>query len=375
MAMPVAELFDALRREPDVESPELVAVDATDRLLLDEAADLVGECGPGEVAVVDDSYGALTLGLQARFGASDVRVAQDLLVGELALARNAARVALSGHRSMPLGPDLAAGARVVLVKAPKGLEALREIAEVLAASAAPDVTVLVGARVKHMSRAMNDVLGASFTDVTASLARQKSRLLVARGPRPGPSSFPQRVEHPDLGLTVCAHGAAFAGARVDIGTRALLGCLDRMAPDAGTALDLGCGTGVLAAALARARPALTVHAVDQSTAAVASARATAAANGLERRIEVARDDAASSLPDGSVDLVVCNPPFHVGAAVVTTAADRLFGAAVRVLRRGGELWTVYNSALRYKPVLSRLVGPTRLVEQGPKFTVTASTRR
>ena len=88
-----------------------------------------------------------------------------------------------------------------------------------------------------------------------------------------------------------------------------------------------------------------------------------------------RDDAASSVPDASVDLVVCNPPFHLGAAVVTTAADRLFAAAARVLRPGGELWTVYNSALRYKPVLGRVVGPTRHVAQDPKFTVTVSTRR
>jgi 16S rRNA (guanine1207-N2)-methyltransferase len=61
--------------------------------------------------------------------------------------------------------------------------------------------------------------------------------------------------------------------------------------------------------------------------------------------------------------------------VVTTAADRLFTAAARVLRPGGELWTVFNSALRYKPTLTRLIGPTRLVGQGPKFTVTASVRR
>jgi 16S rRNA (guanine1207-N2)-methyltransferase len=88
-----------------------------------------------------------------------------------------------------------------------------------------------------------------------------------------------------------------------------------------------------------------------------------------------RDDAGDSLAAGSVDLVVCNPPFHVGAAVVTTAADRLFAAAARVLRPGGELWTVYNSALRYKPELSRTVGPTRVVAQTPKFTVTVSTRR
>jgi 16S rRNA (guanine1207-N2)-methyltransferase len=375
-SVPDADFFSQLRRAPDVEAPELVAVDATDRLLLDEAADLVRACGPGEVAVIDDNYGALTLGLTALLGASDVRVHQDLLVGELALARNAERTGLARrYRGMPLAPELVDGARVVLVQAPKGLEALREIAEVIAASAAPDVTVLVGGRVKHMTHAMNDVLGASFTDVSATLARQKSRVLVARGPRPGPSSFPRSQQHADLGLTVCAHGAAFAGTKIDIGTRTLLGALERMAPGAGTALDLGAGTGVLATLLARARPELTVLAADQSAAAFASAEATAAANGLGDRIRVIRDDAAASIPDASVDLVVLNPPFHVGAAVVTTAADRLFAAAGRVLRPGGELWTVYNSALRHKPTLTRLVGPTTVVDRNPKFTVTVSTAR
>jgi 16S rRNA (guanine1207-N2)-methyltransferase len=200
-------------------------------------------------------------------------------------------------------------------------------------------------------------------------------VLVARGPKPGPSSFPHRQDHPDLGLTVCAHGSVFGGTKIDLGTRTLLAALDAVPVSAGTALDLGSGTGILAAVLARRFPELRVLAVDQSAAAVASTAATAQANGLAERITPVRDDAASSLPAGSVDLVVCNPPFHVGAAVVTTAADRLFAAAARVLRPGGELWTVYNSALRYKPELARLVGPTRLVSQTAKFTVTASTRR
>lgn len=367
-------LFDQLRREPDVDAPDLVAVDATDRLLLDEAAAAIA-ASPGAVAVIDDSHGALTLGAVALHGATGVRVHQDLLVGELALAANADRTGLAGsYATAPLGPELVDGAQVVLAKAPKSLDALRELVQVVAADADPGVTLYVGGRVKHMTHGMNDVLAEGFTEVSATLARQKSRVLVARGPRPVSSSFPVCRQHADLGLTVCAHGAVFAGAKVDRGTRALLAALPGAVRDAATALDLGCGTGVLAVALATARPGLEVVAADQSAAAVASAVATAAANGLADRVRVVRDDAAASLPDASVDLVVCNPPFHSGATVSEDIAQRLFAGAARVLRPGGELWCVYNSHLPHRDALRRIVGPTRQVSRDRTFTVTASTR-
>ena len=159
MAKMAPELFEQLRRTRTSRRRNWSPSTPPTGCCSTSPADLIARCGPGEVAVVDDGYGALTLGAVALHGARDVRVAQDLLVGELALARNAERTGLTGtYRSVPLGPELATGARVVLVQAPKALDALREIAEVVAASAAPDVTVLVGGRVKHMTHAMNDVL-------------------------------------------------------------------------------------------------------------------------------------------------------------------------------------------------------------------------
>ena len=107
----------------------------------------------------------------------------------------------------------------------------------------------------------------------------------------------------------------------------------------------------------------------------ASALATAEANGVAGRVRVTRDDAASTVADASVDLVVCNPPFHLGAAVVTAAADRLFTAAARLLRPGGELWTVYNNRLPHRAALRRIVGPTRAAANDRRYTVTVSTRR
>jgi 16S rRNA (guanine1207-N2)-methyltransferase len=274
--------------------------------------------------------------------------------------------------------ELFTGATVVIGQLPKDLDALREIAQLASAHADAGVKVFLGGRVKHMTHAMNDVLGDSFADVRASLGQQKSRVLLASGPlppgAPGRTAYPLRRHQPDLDLWVCAHGAAFAGARLDIGTRALLEFLERMHPAARSAVDLGCGTGIIAAALARTRPGLHVLATDQSAAAVSSAAATMAANGLADRVRVVRDDAMSSLPDASVDLIACNPPFHLGTSVHASAALRLFEAAGRVLAPGGELWTVFNSHLAYGRSLNAMVGPTSVVGRSTKFTVTVSRR-
>lgn len=393
--------FEVLRREPDVESPELVAVDATDRLLLDEAAPHLAAVGAGQVVVIGDRYGALTLGAVALHGATGVRVHQDERTGELALAANAERTGLGGQawRSMPFTPDLVRGARVVLLQLPRSLEALDDVASLVAAHADPGVVLLAGGRVKHMTHAMNDVLARHLPDVQARLARQKSRVLVATGARradddaaatgsDGAASAgaadgvtdgqrwgtPTRVHHPDLDLTLCAYGGTFAGARVDVGTRALLPYLDQAVPGASSAVDLGCGSGVLAALVARSHPDAQVLATDVSAAAVASARATVAANGLADRVTVRQDHGLTAVADASVDLVVLNPPFHAGATVHTGLARQLFAEAARVLRPGGELWTVWNSHLQYRPVLQRVVGPTRQVHRNAKFTVTASRR-
>ncbi|SOD70899.1 16S rRNA m(2)G 1207 methyltransferase /23S rRNA m(2)G-1835 methyltransferase [Jatrophihabitans sp. GAS493] len=372
--------LDALRRAPDIEAPNLFAVDATDRLLLDTAATAITALAPGQLAIVEDRYGALTLGAAALSGASGIRVHQDPLIAEQALARNASASGLSNrYRNLPLGEELLSDAKVVLLQAPKSLAALREIVELTARYADPSVTLYVGGRVKHLTLTMNQVLAEHFRQVQASLARQKSRLLIASHPiasgrLEAPFSYPERVFQPEIDLWVCASGAAFAGTKLDQGTRFLLQFIDHMLPTAGTAVDLGCGTGILAAMLAVARPDLAVIATDQSAAAVSSAEATVEANGLSDRIRVTRDDAMSELADGGTDLIVCNPPFHIGTSVQPRVAEHLFAGAGRVLRSGGELWTVYNSHLDYRPLLRRHVGPTRLVERNPKFSVTCSLR-
>ncbi|GAA1495895.1 methyltransferase [Paeniglutamicibacter kerguelensis] len=374
--------FESLRRWPDVEAENLQAFDAADRLLLDLAAEAGWPAEPGRVAILNDHYGALTLGALTA-GVRSVRVHQDALSGARAIEANAQRLLpeLAGeYRHLPPGAGLLENASLVLMQLPRSLDALEEMLAFVAEHASADVTVMATGRIKHMGLGMNEVMGRYFETVTASLARQKSRVLTAAGGRPAGQrpaprfplhgSFPVGLEKP---LELRAYAETFGGAKLDPGTRFLLEHLDL--PDtAGRAVDLGCGNGTIAGFIALKYPLLTVYASDQSASAVASTAATAAANGVADRVAPVQDDALASLPDASEELVVLNPPFHMGNTVHAGIALKLIADAGRVLAPGGELWCVWNSHLGYRSQLEKLVGPTRQVARNPKFTITVSTR-
>ncbi len=380
--MPTFDPAEYLRRSAADDGPDLVRIDGTDRFLLDEAPHVHGDAlrQPGEVAVVDDRAGVLTLGLITLHGASDVRVVQDSLVGVRRSRPPPARSACAASGT-PRPGEAFRDVRLVLLRLSKSNDRLDELARGVARWAAPDVVLLCGGVTKHMTLSQNDVLRRSFGEVTASRGRGKSRLLVAQDPlraaavrADATNPWPRSVHVDELGMTLVAHGGVFAGTSLDQGTRVLLDVADQAVPTARTVVDLGCGNGVIATAIARRRPRVRVVATDVSSIAVASTQATAAANDVADRVTVVRSDAGDELDEGSAQLVLCNPPFHEGTTVSTDAAEAMFRNAATILQSGGELWCVWNSHLRYRPLLERSVGPTRQVVRTAKFTVTASRR-
>lgn len=404
---PLERLLAGLSREPDFDAPELQAHDTADLLLLETAAERIRAAAPGELVVIGDTHGALSLGAAAVLGARGVRVHQDPLLGERALARNAERLGLGERKdplvelrrpelaewveteellhldeldgrsctSHPLGEPLLAGARTVLVRLPRGLEQLEEIAWAVARHADPSVVVYAGGRVKHMTPAQNAVLGRFFGEVSAGLGHRKARVLTASAPLAvGDPPFPKRAVDRDLPFGLFAYGATFGGAKLDHGSRLLLSTLDgRPAPR--RVLDLGCGNGVLAVSAALAWPDAEVVASDQSDAAVRATRLTAEAAGVLGRVSIHRADGTEAVPAGWADLVLLNPPFHTGSTVHAGVAHRLIRDCARVLVPGGELRLVFNSHLAYRPLVERVIGPVRQLARDRTFTVLAATRR
>ena len=145
----------------------------------------------------------------------------------------------------------------------------------------------------------------------------------------------------------------FAADRLDAGTAALLAALAQHAGADELAgarvLDLGCGSGVLArrALLAGAAEVL---ALDDDLAAVRSTQAVLAGAPRARALW---SDLTLDAPDASdFDVVLTNPPFHVGRRVVTALSEGFVAAAHAALRPGGRLWLVANAALPFARLLA-----------------------
>ncbi|MER5599164.1 methyltransferase [Streptomyces sp. NPDC002265] len=371
MTTPWGELL--LARYPDDPRDRLRAWDASDAYLLRYLAEQPVSPA-GTVVVVGDRWGALVTALAAH---RPTQITDSFLAQEATranLARNGVETGavqlLTTQDAPPERID------VLLVRVPKSLALLEEQLLRLAPAVHENTVVVGTGMVKeiHTStlRLFERILGPTRT----SLAEQKARLIFCE-PDPAlkrpASPWPYTYTLPDgvgavSGRTVVNHAGVFCADRLDIGTRFFL----RHLPDcrgASRVVDLGCGNGVVGTAVALAEPDAEVLFVDESFQAVASAEATYKANGVPGHAEFRVGDGLSGVPDGSVDVVLNNPPFHSHQATTDATAWRMFSGAQRVLRPGGELWVIGNRHLGYHVKLRRLFGNSRLVAGDPKFVV------
>lgn len=152
------------------------------------------------------------------------------------------------------------------------------------------------------------------------------------------------VEIPALGDRIHPHYGVFSPVRgeyVDLVAEAPL-------PSTELAFDIGVGTGVLSAVLAR-RGVKRIIATDQDPRALACARENIARLGLDRQIEVRQAD---MFPEGRAPLVVCNPPWvparpssPIEHAVYDPDSRMLLGflnGLAAHLEPGGEGWLILS---------------------------------
>jgi 16S rRNA (guanine1207-N2)-methyltransferase len=164
---------------------------------------------------------------------------------------------------------------------------------------------------------------------------------------------------PDLHLDLVTDRGVFSADRVDPGTKLLL--LEAPPPPStGDLVDLGCGYGAIAIAVARRAPRATVWAVDVNERARSLCEENAAHAGVQDVRVIAPDDAPAGL---AVAALYSNPPIRIGKPalhdLLATWLARLTpgGAAHLVVQKHlgadslarwltGEGWTVTRRAAR-----------------------------
>jgi methylase of polypeptide subunit release factors len=167
------------------------------------------------------------------------------------------------------------------------------------------------------------------------------------------------IEVPAIGARIHPHYGVFAPTRAEYVELVAKAPLPRAAAALGTAFDVGTGTGVLAAVLAR-RGLARIVATDLDARALDCARENIARLGLTERIEVVQADL---FPEGRAELVVCNPPWvparpssplerGVYDADGRMLADFLAGLAAH-LAPGGEGWLILSDLAEHLGLRTR----------------------
>ncbi|MBH3418158.1 methyltransferase [Pseudomonas putida] len=366
LTTPYAELD--LIRQPEQANDPLQAFDAADEYLL---AQLHAQAPDANcrVLVLNDSFGALAASLAGRL---QVVSSGDSHLAHLALEKNLARNGLP----FDSGPFVPASERWqgpfdrVLVRVPKTLALLEEQLIRLQGHLAPGAQVIAGAMIKHLPHAAGDLMEKYIGPVQASLAQKKARLLTATlAERPvARSPYPSRYRLDAPALELVNHANVFCREGLDIGTRAFLPHLPRDLGNARVA-DLGCGNGVLAVASALTNPDAQYTLVDESYMAVQSAQDNWQAALGERPATFVAADGLAGVEKQSLDVVLCNPPFHQQQVVGDFLAWRMFQQAREALVVGGALYIVGNRHLGYHSKLARLFRGVEQVAATPKFVI------
>ncbi|MGE8500771.1 MAG: methyltransferase [Pseudomonas sp.] len=366
LVTPFADLD--LIRQPEQQNEPLQAFDAADEYLLSHLHEQ--GIGPGDrVLVLNDGFGALACSLAAH---CQVTSSGDSHLGHLALQKNLARNGLPAEAVgfVPASETAQGPFDWVLIRVPKTLALLEEQLIRLHGQLAPDARVVAGAMIKHLPRAAGDLLEKYIGPVQASLAIKKARLLTATAQTKAASvsPYPTRYTLDNPAIELINHANVFCRDGLDIGTRAFLPHLPRHLGRIRVA-DLGCGNGVLGIAYALSSPQAELTLVDESYMAVQSARENWQAALGERAVEIRAGDGLAEQAADSLDLVLCNPPFHQQQVVGDFLAWRMFQQARAALVTGGELWIVGNRHLGYHAKLKRLFRGVEQVAATPKFVV------
>lgn len=356
-----------LTRYPSTRNPTLQAFDTADHYLLNQ---LHASEESGPLLIMNDQFGTLACALAEHEPCSwgDSHLSERALVENI----HANGLASSNITFVP-GNLLPSGQyQRVLLRVPKSLTLLEDQLRRLRPLLQPGATVVAGAMIKHLAPRAGELLAAYIGPYQASLGWKKARLLSATfDPKLTPPTQPLESHYAlgDTDLNLVNLPGVFSREHLDVGTRLMLPLINAAAATSEHIADLGCGNGALGLMAALHNPQAELLFCDESYAAVTSAQQNFSAAFPGREAEFMVNDGLLGVAADSLDLVLCNPPFHQQQVIGDEIALRLFQQSREALALGGRLLVVGNRHLGYHVKLKQYFSEVTQLAASNKFVV------
>lgn len=239
---------------------------------------------------------------------------------------------------------------------PRGRESLAMTLDMVCRAVKPGGVIMIAGEKRGGMGAARTLLESSCESVFFSESARHCVVIAGRnkGPGTGPgtlegwmSRFEVEVLGKKIGVSSCP--GVFSHGRLDPATALLINHLDER--ECKSALDFGCGSGIIGAAISLAWEGTSVDMLDSSALALESARRTTDFNGL-KGVRILPSDGFGGAGNG-YDLIASNPPFHSGPTMEFGVIELLWREAEERLATGGRLVLVTSGAV-----------PARLTEEG-----------
>lgn len=349
--------MENLKRYPHRKNELLQAWDSADELILQHLGSLSLE--DKRILIVNDQFGALSCGLQ-KF---QITSYTDSFISFQSIKLN------SENQITPIN-DLRALSGTydyVVIQLPKNMSFFEDVLCRLTHHMNASSKIICGAMVKHLAPASFDLLNKYIGKTTTSLAQKKARLIFADFEKaPVNSPYPLKVKFELFEKEFINHSNLFSREKLDIGTRFLLEHMPR--GEFKTILDLGCANGLVGIQAKKLNPEAKIIFSDESQMAIISAS--------ENYQQFFSDEAEfhwtncyENQAKDSLDLVICNPPFHQSNTIGDFIAWQMFNDAKDALKRGGMIRVVGNSHLGYQVKLKKIFGNSKIIATNNKFMI------
>ncbi len=346
----------------------LVAWDSSDEYLINYVIEQNLADSQHSLLIYNDNFGAIT----ANFTQSNVTTVSDSWISKQGLQYNIEQNGLSLDNITQLSSldSLPENITVVLYKIPKSKSLMIDQLLAIKAKYNQKLIFIAADKAKDIHSSTLKLFEKYLGTTKTSLAVKKSRLVFSQldNEQVLSSPFPTVWPLESTPFIISNHSGVYAREKLDIGARHFMKNLPEVKSGM-RVIDLGCGNGVIGLTVLAQQPEAMVTFVDESYMAVDSAKENISKNlpNLFQQCEFTINDCLADVEPNSVDLVLCNPPFHQQNATTDHIAWQMFRDSHRVLKKGGELRIIGNRQLGYHIKLKRLFGNEKIIASNDKF--------